>query len=198
MSHAAPEAVPDLPMAELAVFVPDHRTEALRAACAVYQGTRESEFVVLRLAERFLRFLTARPSRLVLRPAPFTFAEGNPALSSPTKFQGDHMSVTMTDDQQVSYAVQAEDDKGAAVSDSLTWASDDNGAVLTVTPAADGMSCVFAAVAPGSATISVSDGTLSASDLITVTAGAVASLVLTPGAPSAEAAAAPVTPPAAS
>ena len=40
---------------------------------------------------------------------------------------------------------------------------------------------MFTAVAPGTANISVTDGTLTASDLITVTAGAVASLVLTPG-----------------
>jgi hypothetical protein len=50
---------------------------------------------------------------------------------------------------------------------------------------------VFAAVAPGSATITVTDGTLSASDLITVTAGAAASLVLTPGTPESETPAAP-------
>lgn len=191
MSHAAPEFEPEIPSAELATFAPDHRTEALRAACMVYEGTRESEMSVLRLAGGFLKFLTARPSRLVLRPAPRTFAEGNPALSNPTQFQGDGMSVTMTDDQQVSYAVEAEDDKGFAVSDSLTWTADDGGAVLTVTPAADGMSAVFAAVAPGSATITVTDGTLSASDLITVTAGAAASLVLTPGTPEAETPAAP-------
>jgi hypothetical protein len=106
------------------------------------------------------------------------------------------MSVTMTDDQEVSYSVQAEDDKGAPVSDTLIWSADDNGAVVTVTPAADGMSCVYAAVAPGTATVSVTDGTLSASDLITVTAGAAASLVLTPGTPAAEGASttAPATP----
>jgi hypothetical protein len=193
VSHAAPESQAEF-TAELAAFEPDRRLEAQRNACAILQGSRESPFVINRLAEELLAWLTKRPARLVLRPAPRTFAEGNPALSVPTRFTGDGMSVTMTDDQQVTYAVQAEDDKGAAVSDSLTWTADDNGAVLTVTPAADGMSASFAAVAPGTATITVTDGTLSASDLITVTAGAVASLVLTPGAPSAEAPAAPAAP----
>jgi hypothetical protein len=194
MSHAAPEGQPpDLPMAELATFAPDLRAEALASAAVVYMGTRESAERVLRLAEQFLAWRTKRPARLVLLRPPTTFAQGNPALSNPTKFQGDGMSVTMTDDQQVTYSVQAEDDKGASVSDALTWTADDGGAVLTVTPAADGMSASFAAVAPGTATITVTDGTLSASDLITVTAGAVASLVLTPGAPSAETPAAPVT-----
>lgn len=176
---------------ELMTFAPDHRAEALRAACAVYQGTRENPFTILRLAGDFLKFLTAPPFRLVLKPARVTFAEGNPALGVPTRFTGDHMSVTMTDDQQVSYAVEAEDDKGAQVTDTLTWSASDGGAVLTVTPAADGMSAVFAAVAPGTSTITVTDGTLTASDLITVTAGVAASLVLTPGTPSAEAPAAP-------
>ena len=96
------------------------------------------------------------------------------------------MSVTMTDSQEVTYTCEPEDSKGIEVSDTLTWSSDDGGAVLTVTPSADTLSCVFAAVAPGSATITVTDGTLSGTDLITVTAGPVASLVLTPGTPTDE------------
>ena len=96
------------------------------------------------------------------------------------------MSVTMTDAQQVSYSVEPEDSKGIAVSDTLTWSSDDGGAVVTVTPSADTLSCVFAAVAPGTANISVTDGTLTDVDVITVVAGGVATLVLTPGTPVAE------------
>ena len=101
------------------------------------------------------------------------------------------MSVTLTDTQQVSYSVEAEDSKNQPVSDTLTWSSDDNGAVVTVTPSADTLSCVFASVAPGTANITVTDGTLTDVDVITVTAGAVASLVLTPGAPVDEPAPAP-------
>jgi hypothetical protein len=93
------------------------------------------------------------------------------------------MSVTMTDSQQVSYGVEPEDDKGFPVADTITWSEDSGGAVLSAAPSADGLSCVFTAVAPGSANVTASDGTLSASDLVTVTAGAVASLVLTPGTP---------------
>ena len=96
------------------------------------------------------------------------------------------MSVTMTDSQEVTYTVEAEDSRGFAVSDTLTWSSDDAGAFVTVTPSADTLSCVFAAVDPGTANISVTDGTLSATDVITVDAGAVASLVLTPGTPTDE------------
>ena len=178
------------------------RLEGLRLAVELHaaEDAEQSPFAPAPLPERvlatageFTGWLLARPHRLRLIPAPFTFPEGRPGPGTPTKFthQGDAMSVTMTDDQQVSYAVEAEDDRGFAVADTITWSSDDAGAVLTVTPSADGTSCVFAAVAPGSATITASDGTLSASDLVTVTTGAVANLVLTPGTPVAEAPPAP-------
>ncbi|HEX3962159.1 MAG TPA: hypothetical protein VHZ03_36945 [Trebonia sp.] len=177
-------------------MIDDYRFEALQLAVELHTG-RDTAFPaedVLDAADRFTRWLHARPARLILAVAPTTFEQGDPARHHPTKRTGDPMSVTMTDDQEVSYSVQAEDDKGAPVSDTLTWSADDNGAVVTVTPAADGMSCVYAAVAPGTATVSVTDGTLSASDLITVTAGAAASLVLTPGTPAAEGASTPAAP----
>jgi Bacterial Ig-like domain (group 2) len=142
---------------------------------------------VIDTAGEFAEWLLARPHRLRLIPAPFTFAQ--PAYPGPAVLTqtGDHgMSVTMTDAQEVTYSCEPEDSKNFPVADTLTWSSDDGGAVLTVTPSADGTSCLFAAVAPGSATISVTDGTLSASDLITVTPGGVASLVLTPGTPTGE------------
>lgn len=142
---------------------------------------------VLHTAGQFANWLASRPAHLRLRPAPFTFAEGRPGPGVPTKHQGDGMSVTMTDSDQVTYVVAPEDSKGVAVADTLTWSSDDNGAVVTLTPSADTLSCVFAAVDPGTANISVTDGTLSAADSIVVTAGAAASLVLTPGTPVAEA-----------
>lgn len=195
--------------AELMTCGPGYRLEALRLAVELYARTCDEDFTdeegVLRAAAQFTRWLTARPERLVLTPAPTTFEQGDPARHHPTERTGDPMSVTMTDSQEVSYAVLAEDSKGAPVADTLTWTADDKGAVVTVTPSADGSSCVYAAVAPGTATITVTDGTLSASDLITVTAGAVASLVLTPGTPAAEGgstpppapAAPPATPPAA-
>ena len=143
---------------------------------------------VLETAGEFARWLTEPPHRLRLRPAPFTFQQ--PAYPGPavhTKTGDDGMSVTMTDSQEVTYACEPEDSKGVAVSDTLTWSSDDNGAVVTLTPSDDTLSCLFAAVAPGTANISVTDGTLSGTDVITVTAGPVATLVLTPGTPGPEA-----------
>lgn len=163
----------------------DARLEGLRLAVALWEDRPSSELArdVECTALAFARLLTAPPARLVLRPAPTTFEQGPPGPGVPTRFTGGNsMSVTMTDAQEVSYACEPEDSKGFAVSDALTWSEDSAGAVVVAAPAADGLSCVFTAVAPGTATVSVTDGTLSASDLITVTAGAVASLVLTPGA----------------
>lgn len=142
---------------------------------------------VIDTAGQFAAWLLAKPHRLALRPAPFTFQQpAYPGPAIPTKTGADDMGVALTDTQEVTYTVAAEDSKGFPVSDTLTWASDDNGAVVTVTPSADGTSCVFAAVAPGTANISVTDGTLSAADAITVSAGGVAQLVLTPGTPAGE------------
>ena len=142
---------------------------------------------VLETAGQFTRWLTERPCRLRLRPAPFTFQQpGYPGPAVPTQI-GDHgMSVTMTDSEQVEYVCEPEDSKSQPVSDTLTWTSDDNGAVVTLTPSTDTLSCTFAAVDPGTANITVTDGTISGTDVITVTAGSVASLVLTLGTPTAE------------
>lgn len=177
------------PFGELISPAPDLRLEALRSACLLYQGTREAPFVVLRAAAEFLNhWLAKRPHKLVLIGPRFTFAQGNPALRVPTHYLGDGMSVTMTDDQQVTYSVAAVDDKGNPTSDAITWSVDDD-TVLSFTTSADSMSATFIGGEPGTATITASDGTLSASDLVTVTAGAAASLVLNPGAPEAQPAA---------
>lgn len=139
---------------------------------------------VIETAGRFAAWLLARPHRLRLIPALFTFQQpAYPGPAVPTQTTGEHgMSVSMTDSQLVTYACEPEDSRGFAVADTLTWSADDAGAVVSLAPSEDTLSCVVTAVAPGSATITVSDGTLSGSDLVTVTAGAVASLVLTPGA----------------
>ena len=92
------------------------------------------------------------------------------------------MPVSMTDSQEVTYACEAEDSRGFQVADTLTWSEDSGGAVVSLAPSADGTSCVVTAVAPGTANITVTDGTLSGTDAVTVTPGAVAQLVLTPGA----------------
>ncbi len=89
------------------------------------------------------------------------------------------MAVTLTDTQQAAYPAPSEtDSKGFPVTgDTITIAEDSAGAVVALTVNPDGSS-VFAAVAPGSAQVSWTDGTLSFVDTITVTAGAAATLVV--------------------
>lgn len=167
-----------------------NRAEALRLAVQLYTGSNPSEsttVTVIYTAGQFSRWLDARPARLNLTAAPFTFSQGPPGPGTPTRYTGgNNMSVTMTDDQEVTYTCAPEDDKGFPVSDTLTWTESSGGTVVTVTPSADTLSALFVSVAPGTSTISVTDGTLSATDIITVTAGGVASLVLTPGTPAAQ------------
>jgi len=168
------------------------RLQGLNLAVELWQRRRGDDDIddtVIATAARFAQVLyRRRPHRLVLTVAPNTFEQGQPALSSPTRI-GEHMSVTLTDTEQVQYTVAAEDSKGFPVSDSLTWSESSAGATVTLTPSADGLSAEFVAVAPGSSTITVTDGTLTATDSIDVVAGAASQLVLTPGTPEAVAAA---------
>ena len=92
------------------------------------------------------------------------------------------MAISMTDTQQATYPAPSEtDSRGFPVSgDVITVAEDSAGAIVALTQNPDG-SATFAAVAPGAAQVSWTDGTLSFADTINVTTGAAASLVV--GAP---------------
>jgi len=161
------------------------RFRGLQFAVQLWEGRDSDGDIngeVLATGQLFASVLHGTPAVLVLTASRWTFEQGRPALPVPTRFLGENMSVQMSDTQEVTYAVAADDSKGFPVADTLTWSEDSGGVVVAATPSADGSSCLFVAAAPGTATITVTDGTLSASDLITVTPGGVASLVLTPGA----------------
>lgn len=89
----------------------------------------------------------------------------------------------LTDTQQVSLSVDPEDSKGQSVSDTLTWTSSDD-SVVSLQPADDGKSCLCVAGNPGTGiVVTVSDGTLTATDNFDVVPGAVAALKITEGTP---------------
>jgi hypothetical protein len=101
--------------------------------------------------------------------------------------------MNITDSQQVSLSIQPVDKKGnaAAVDGAPQWASS-NTEVVTVTPSADGLSAIAAAVGPlGTATVSVTaDADLGAGVTsiagtldVTVTAGQAATVSITAGTP---------------
>ncbi len=101
-------------------------------------------------------------------------------------------NMTLRDDQQVGLSIAITDRKGnaAQVDGVPVWAGSDD-TVITVTPAADGMSANVVGVAPGSARVVVTaDADLGAgtTDLtgtldFDVTAGGATSITITPGTP---------------
>jgi len=108
------------------------------------------------------------------------------------KITGDSpMALVLKDNQSVTYTIGGKDSAGnpAGITGPVTWALSDS-TVLSVTPAADGMSAVVAALGPLSTAAGVQltvtdtgDGGLTGSDNITVVASSPTSLSLTPGAP---------------
>jgi hypothetical protein len=92
--------------------------------------------------------------------------------------------VQLTDIQQVTVSVSEQDSKGQPVSDQLVW-SVDNTAVISLVPSADSQSCLCVAGTDGTATVTVTDNSvtppLTASDVITVVSSAATSLVISEG-----------------
>ena len=137
---------------------------------------------VIDTAGQFSGWLLARPHSITVAD-PVISAQGNPALRHPATRSGANMAVTIKDSDVATYpAPEALDSKGFEVADAnaITASEDSGGTVVAMTANADG-STAFAGVAPGAAQVSWTDGTLSFSDTINVTAGDAASLVV--GAP---------------
>jgi len=93
-------------------------------------------------------------------------------------------SLQLVDDQQVVLTVEAEDSEGQPVTDTYSWQVDVS-ATIAITPSEDGTSCLCVAGVPGTANVTVTDGStppLSATESFTVIAGSATQLVITPGA----------------
>jgi hypothetical protein len=71
---------------------------------------------------------------------------------------------------------------GAVFPGAIQWNTSD-AAIVTVTPSADGLSCFVQPLVPGTATVKVSSGALSAEAIVTAVAPAATGLVLTADAP---------------
>lgn len=160
------------------------RLEGLRLAVELYAHRPQDDFTgdaVLHAAGEFAAWLSVRAARLRVGD-PVITEQGHPAGHLPLRRTGPDMAVIMTDTQQATYPAPSEaDSRGFPVTgDTIVIAEDSNGSVVAKTENADG-SVTFAAVAPGSAQVSWTDGVLSFADTINVTPGAAASLVV--GAP---------------
>ena len=133
------------------------RLQALRLAVDLYARRDSTELLgqVTDAAREFAFILLGRPASLALGDPVITEA-ATPGRPVPLH-RGADMAVTITDSQVASTRVSETDSKGFPVSDAIEWSEDSAGAVV----ASDGNGG-FTAVAPGNATITATDGTLSA------------------------------------
>ncbi len=130
----------------------------------------------------FYRWLEG-PAVMVLMTDSLVYQQASPdGPGMPVVKKGN--TVQLTDVQQVTLTVAEQDSKGQPVSDALTW-SVDNPAVIALTPSADSSSCLCVAGTDGTATVTVTDDSvtppLTASDVITVVSSAATSLVISEG-----------------
>jgi hypothetical protein len=95
-------------------------------------------------------------------------------------YQGDVMQ--LVDNQQVALTVVETDSKGVALQDTLTWTID-NETVATLDISTDTQTCTVVAGITGSATVTVTDGTLSATLAVDVIPGTATAISITPGTP---------------
>jgi len=132
---------------------------------------------IIALAEQLAPWI--RRGSLTLQVSSLTYEQGS-SKSVPTQIstEGDRIVATMTDTQQFTASVKPEDAKGFADPDTLTWSADDAGAVVTLQPSGDSLSCLIVAVAPGVSNYTFTDGTASGVGVATVIPGGVASLAL--------------------
>ena len=121
----------------------------------------------------FYRWLEG-PAVMVLAFDSLTYQQAAPeGPGTPTVKTGGKMQ--LTDTQQVTVSVSEQDSKGQPVSDQLAW-SVDNGSVISLVPSADTQSCLCVAGTDGTATVTVTDNSvtppLTATDVITVVSSA--------------------------
>jgi hypothetical protein len=157
------------------------RAAALEAAAQLpypHASTRQLARLVLDAAEIFETWLV-RTNPV----AAFTITADTPA-DRPDP-EGADMSLTFPDTQQDTLRITgAVDAEGAAVTDTFTWTVD-NTAVLTLTPAADTMSCLIVpgtVAGPAVVTATASDG-VTRTFAIDVTTGPTAAFAITSDGP---------------
>ena len=164
------------------------KVAALEAAARIHHGTAQ-DHATLSAAQKFFQWLV-KP-----HPVSMTITVGPPVEQGSTSpsMEGSAVAVTLTDTQQVNLTLAEADSKGQPVTgDAVVW-SVDNTSVLTLTP--NGYTCLVEAAAVGTATVTVTDGALTATEAFTVTAGAASALTLTADTPVEQPAAAPAAAP---
>lgn len=167
---------------------PDAMTEALRDAALLHQGRfdRAADFdidlaraEVLASADVFLAWLT-RPVTLTLAAGPAVDQTTGQPTTTPTGVP----AMQLHDNEQVDLTVQTRDAKGFDTPDQITWTSSDE-TVATIAGVDDGDSKTATVVAgnPGSAVVTVTDATLSATVAVDVVPAGTATISVAEGTP---------------
>lgn len=135
--------------------------------------------VMLEVAERFYRFIKGTlPVRLQISIGP-VFKQGT-TIIYPTRFVPGGNVMQIHDNEQFTIHVDAVDAKGAEVADTFT-ATVDNETVCTLVAQEASDTWMVVGGLPGSAVITVTDGTLSATLAVDVIPGDVTAIQITPG-----------------
>lgn len=133
----------------------------------------------LNIIEYLMPAPAGEPASLVLTTGPVT-TQGAPNMQ-------------IHDNEQFDIKVDAVDSKGVPTADTFTTTVD-NAAVVTLVVGADSKTFTIIAGLPGSAIITITDGTLSVTEAVDVVAGAVAKISVTEGPVSVQAPPAPPAP----
>lgn len=149
------------------------RLAALDQAVKVVVSHEADGPEVLGLAERMYQWLMTPPV-----PTHLALVVGGPIKQNTPK---EPDTVQIHDDEQFTLTVQATDAKGFAVTDpNLTW-SVDNESVAVLQVSDDKQTATVVAGVPGSAVVTLTDGTLTVTEAVDVVPGGVALITLTEG-----------------
>lgn len=165
-------------------YTQELRAEAAQAAATLFSNTPVDYPMLDKAFNWFLGKISG--ARLVIRLSPVTYTQGglgDPAESHPTILTKD--GVQMKDTDQVHAALEFDDAKGFATVDgnAVSWTVADP-SVCAAQPDTDGSGgCLFVAGSPGSTVATVTDGVVSGTVAIDVTAGDVASIKVVLGDP---------------
>jgi hypothetical protein len=134
----------------------------LLGACLETAAIRGAETLDELLAETWTLFTRLTNPAVRMRAALTISTGAGQVVSSQTAdtANGATMAATMTDIQVADTSVMVDDAAGVVLSDNLTWAFDDGGAILTPVVSPDTHSCHYTVTQPvtlGTVTVTVSD-----------------------------------------
>lgn len=169
----------------------DLRAIALEQAALLHKGFFPEEIMqnnslsiaadrVLNTADIFLAWLE-KPIRISINVG--NILDQKSGKPTGNKYGGSGI-MQLHDNEKVDLTVTETDAKGVALKDTLTWTSDNaDGTIITLQVSNDTQTCTVVAGVPGSAVVTVTDGTLSATLAVDVIPGTATAIQIVPGTP---------------